>query len=151
MDAVDRVLDEHAQLRRLAAGLRRRLGPQKGIGWEDVTGCDLAALRAAQDELLEALTLHERREERLFAERLPRESREALQLEVERAHRSLNGLVSLMRSLAELCSGGRVHALRVMVARVNEELEHHLAFEEKALIPLLRRGPSAARGRPAAA
>lgn len=143
MDSVDLVLHDHAQLRRLAAGLRRRLGPQEGVGWEDVSACDLAALRAAQDELLKALTLHELREERVFAERLPAESREELQREVERAHGALNGLVSLMRSLAAICSDGRVHALRVIVARVNEELEHHLAFEEKALIPRLRRGPRA--------
>lgn len=150
MDAVDLLLDDHAQLRRLAAGLARRLGPQKGVGWDDVSRCDLAALRAAQDELMEALTLHESREERVFAERLPADSREDLQRAVERAHESLNGLVSLMRSLAALCSGGRVHALRVMAARVSEELERHLSFEEKALMPLLRRGPAAGR-RPRAA
>lgn len=145
MDSVDLILDDHARLRRLAAGLAARLGRQNGVGWEDVSTCDLPSFRAAQDELLETLTMHELREERVFAERLPESSREELQQEVERAHESLNSLVSLMRSLSALCADGRVHSLRATVARVNEELEHHLAFEEKVLIPLLRRGPPAAR------
>lgn len=145
MDAVDLLLDDHSQLRRLAAKLASLLGPQTGVGWDDVSRCDLAAFRAAQEELLEALTMHELREERIFAERLPASSREELQREVERAHASLNGFMSLLRSLAEICAEGRVHSLRAIVSRVNHELEHHLSFEEKALIPLLLRGPPTAR------
>jgi hypothetical protein len=140
MDALDVVIEEHATLRRLAAKLPALLGPQRGVGWDDVSGCDLAAFRAAQDELLEALTTHELREERVFSERLPQENRAELQGEVERAHEQLNGLVSLLRSLSAACAGGRVHALRVTAARVGEELERHLFFEEKILIPLLKRG-----------
>lgn len=140
MDAIDLLMEDHARLRRLAASLTGLLGAQTGVGWEDVSGCDLAPFRAAQEELLETLTVHELREERIFADRLPADSREELQKEVERAHESLNGLVSLLRSLSTLCSDGRVHSLRVTAGRVREELEHHLSFEEKALIPLLSGG-----------
>lgn len=139
MDPVDLLLEDHAQLRRMMANLEKRLGPQAGVGWEDVSRCDLPAFQAAQDELLETLTMHELREERVFADRLPVASREELQKEVERAHEALNSLVSLMRSLAAYCADGRVHSLRVTTARAREELEHHLVFEEKVLIPLLRR------------
>lgn len=138
MDAVDLIVSDHAALRRMAGRLCGLLGPQTRVGWEDVCTRDLAAFRAAQDELLEALTMHELREESVFAQRLPRELREELEGEVERAHEALNGLVSLMRSLSASVSGGRVHSLRLTAQRVREELEQHLRFEEEAVLPRLR-------------
>lgn len=147
MDLLDQVVEDHARLRFLARGLPRLLGPQTGVGWEDRSDVDLTAFREAQEELLEQLTMHELREESLFAQRLPKPVKEDLQREVERAHEALNALFSLMRSVSTLCRDGRVHALRTTVARVVEELESHLEFEERALIPLIRASEAGGGGR----
>lgn len=144
MDSIDRLLTEHASLRRDAAALLALLGPQRGAGWDDVSNCDVAAFRAARDRLAADLEAHELEEERFMARRLRGPGRDELEGEVERAHQTLNDLTSMLQTAAVLCVEGRVHQLRTIAGRVCEELEAHLAYEEKVLFPLLR-GTAAAR------
>jgi hypothetical protein len=138
MDTIDRLLTEHEALRRDAAALESLLGPQRGVGWDDESDCDVAAFRAARDRLAHDLTDHEGREERFMARHLRTPGRGELEAEIERAHKTLNNLVLLLQSAAELCTQKRVHRLRTIVSRVREELETHLSYEEKVLFPLLR-------------
>ncbi|MDX6767965.1 MAG: hemerythrin domain-containing protein [Elusimicrobiota bacterium] len=138
MDSIDRLLTEHEALRRDAAALEALLGPQRGVGWDDESDCDVAAFRAARDRLAHDLMEHEAREEKLIGRRLHSPGQGEMEAEVERAHKTLNSLVSLLQSAAELCTQKRVHRLRTIVSRVREELETHLGYEEKVLFPLLR-------------
>lgn len=135
---LDGLLTEHAALRRDAAALEALLGPQRGVGWDDRSDCDVPAFRAARDRLAAELEAHERREEAMMAKRLRTAARGELEAEVERAHHTLNDLVALLESAAVLCEKGRVYRLRTLAGRVREELDTHLQYEEKVLFPLLR-------------
>lgn len=144
MDSIDRLLTEHAALRRDAAALGALLGPQRGVGWDDESDCDLARFREARERLARDLAEHERKEERFISRLLRSPGGWELEAEVERAHKTLNNLVALLQSAVELCAQGRVHRLRTIAARVVEELETHLQYEERVLFPMLRE-PRAAR------
>lgn len=138
MDSIDRLMTEHAALRRDAAALLALLGPQRGVGWDDRSNCDVDAFRAARDRLAADLNAHEREEEGFMARRLRGPGRGELEAEVERAHKTLNDLTALLQTAATLCTEGRVYQLRTITERVLEELEVHLVYEEKVLFPLLR-------------
>jgi hypothetical protein len=138
MDSIDRLLTEHADLRRDAAALLALLGPQRGVGWDDRSNCDVVAFRMARDRLAGDLAEHERREEDLMTRRLRGPGRGELESEIERAHKTLNDLTGLLQTAATLCVEGRVYQLRTVAERVREELETHLDYEEKILFPLLR-------------
>lgn len=146
MDSIDLLLTEHVALRRDAAALLALLGPQRGVGWDDRSDCDVPAFRENRDRLAADLAAHERREEKFLAGHLRGPGRAELEAEVERAHKTLNELTALLQTASALCTQGRVHQLRTITERVIEELETHLAYEEKVLFPLLRE-PRAARMR----
>lgn len=137
MNDIELLIEEHGELRREAAALEALLGPQRGVGWEDNSNCDVTRFRAAQEGLLRNLAAHELKEESVIGRHLRAPGGLEIRAEVERAHETLNRLVTLLRSVATLCTGGRVHALRTITARVREELESHLVYEEKMLFPLL--------------
>lgn len=144
MDSIDRLMTEHAALRRDASALGALLGPQRGVGWDDESDCDVSKFREARDRLAHDLAEHERKEERFISRHLHAPGSGELEAEVERAHKTLNNLVTLLQSAVVLCAQGRVHRLRTISARVCEELETHLQYEEQILFPLLRE-PRAAR------
>lgn len=144
MSEIDRLLAEHAQLRRDAAALGDLIGPQLAVGWEDHSDCDLTRFEAAREKLQRDLLDHENREERYMARRLRADGPPDIEREIERSHETLNRMMSLLHSVSVLCTEGRVHALRVVCTRVSQELGTHLAYEEEVLFPLLQRAEKAA-------
>jgi iron-sulfur cluster repair protein YtfE (RIC family) len=140
MDEIDEVIQEHAELRRLAGEIEKTIGPQRGVGWDDRVFADLPALRAAQGRFQAALQAHEAKEDRVIHAGLRRRAaeREELETQVEKAHRTLDSMSELLHTLFSLCDGTHVHAIRCVSERLRQELEAHLEYEEKVLFPLLR-------------
>ena len=141
MDTVHELLEEHRRLRRMAEQLEESVGPQDGVGWEDRSWRDPGILRRAARDFLTALEAHEKREEAAFAGLRPEAGgdAEALRGEVDRAHRTLNELSGILAAVTLCSEEGRVHAVRITARRVREELEAHLAYEERVVFPRLRR------------
>ena len=139
MDTIDSLIEEHATLRRLAGEIEKAVGAQNGVGWDDRASCETTALRAAQRRFQDELKAHEAREERVVDAMLRDREREREQLEpaVRRAHVALDGLTALLRTLAGICDGTHVHAVRTAAERLHEELNAHLEYEERVVLPLL--------------
>ncbi len=142
MDAIDRLLAEHSQHRRLVAELEAALGRPSvhEVGWNDCAGCDFKRFKEIHRELRERVLDHERREELLLKEALELlEGGADAGRMLEKRHGGVNDLLRLLASVAELYDGSHLHPLRTVVARVREELDSHHEFEEKELFPRLRR------------
>jgi iron-sulfur cluster repair protein YtfE (RIC family) len=122
------------ELRRLAAQVEAAVGAQGGVGWDDCVFCDLKKLRATQEEFSRELLAHEAVEERVVTERL----RRRLSEDIRKTHRTIERMLGLLRALSSLCDGQHVHSIRTAARRLREELEEHLAYEEKVLFPALR-------------
>ncbi len=136
---IESLMREHAQLRRLAEEVEAAVGIQGGVGWDDCVVCDFKKLRATQERLARELAEHEKAEERVVAEML----RGRLSEEIENTHRTIERMLQLLRALSSLCDGQHVHAIRTAAKRLRQELEQHLAYEEKTIFPALRRGVKA--------
>lgn len=116
-------------------------GTRRGPGRNERVSYDMKALRAMQERFQKNLKAHEAEEERLIGARLRRRGAERMELEpvIERAYASLDGMTALLRSLSAICEGEQVYAVKTVASRLRQELEAHLAYEEKVLFPLLRR------------
>lgn len=138
MNAIEELKSDHPRLRRLAREIEAAVGEQRGVGWDDRASCDVRRLLAVERDLARQMTEHERRERRALADaaRAGLRCRELLR-ELERSERELGQLEGLLRTVASLCDGSHVHAVRTAVGRLVEELEARLAYEEQVLFPAL--------------
>lgn len=137
---IDSLAAGHATLRRLADAIGDCIGRQKGVGWDDRSSCDIAALSEAQKRFQEELHAHEAEEDRIFGAILRGvgSERDELEATVARAHRSLEGTTALLRTLTSICDGSHVYAVRTAAERLRAELESHLIYEETVLFPRAR-------------
>lgn len=142
MDITEALSQDHARMRRRAAGLQSMLGPEREVGWSDEADCDMDSFRAAAKELLDELLAHEIREKqglrRVWA---LRGRRPELEEHITRSHNSLNSLTGLLRAAAEYCDGRHVYSVRALTAQLREVMEAYFAYEENSTFPLLDRPP----------
>jgi Hemerythrin HHE cation binding domain len=146
MNVLDKLLEDHSHQRRLAGEMTAALGPPTGeVGWHDCASVDLAGFKKARRELKDRVLEHERREELFLAEALALlENAGELEAELARAHESVNRMLGLMETVAELYDGVHLHSLRTVAGRLKDELDSHHDYEEKELFSRLRRSLSPA-------
>ncbi len=140
MELFNVLLEDHAALRRSLAALSRELGAPAGCGWDDRAALDPRRFRRDVKAFLSALKRHEAREEAWLVRPLRQAgASEARAVEsLDRAHKTLDDLVSLFQATARSCDGKHVYGLRWALSLLGEGLERHLAEEETTLFPRLR-------------
>lgn len=126
---------EHAEIRRRLGELERLLGERKGVGWDDRTDCDIAALSSAWSGLRSFLAAHEAGEEALLRSRW--QGIPEIAEWIEKNHRGHDELVRLLGAVAASCDGRHVHGLRFALEELRSELEAHILYEERVVFPLL--------------
>lgn len=145
-DPVKRLEEEHAEIRRRVAELQRLLGDRRGIGWDDRTDCDVAALTSAWSGLRAFLSAHENGEEALMRSRWS--GMPEIAEWIEKNHKAHDDRLRLLGSVAATCDGVHVHALRFALDELAAELEAHIGYEERVVFPLMADPlPSAGKGR----
>ncbi|UPT75450.1 MAG: hemerythrin domain-containing protein [Elusimicrobiota bacterium] len=139
-DLLDSLLEEHAELRSSLAEMEELLGKAQGVGWDDQTDVDLPQLKEAEMRFSAMLKAHERTEEERLSDLLRRLALEGNSpgQAVETGHAAVRGIFRLLQTVTGLYDGQHVYALRTLMSKVAEELEHHLAYEEQELFPRLR-------------
>jgi len=143
VETIDSLIGEHATLRVLASQIGKSLGPRTGTGWDDLAFGALTDFGAARRLFADALKAHEEKEERVISALVSRcdDHRAELEPVIEKAHASLNALMAMLDAVSSACDGKHIHAVRTVAERLREELEAHLAYEEKVLFPLLSKYP----------
>lgn len=141
METVDILLEQHAGLSRRLAELEAMLGPGGDAGWDDCTDCDMARFRSTLKDFLAELRAHEAAETRALGRVIdaPGPERRKKRMEYAKSHEALDHLVKLLGVEATIDHGRHVYSIRHIAARVRDELESHLAREERETFPLLRR------------
>lgn len=147
-ELIRNLLEEHAELRREFAGILGLLGKAQGVGWDDQLDVDLPRLKEAERRFSARLKAHERMEEEHLSEflrRLALEGKSQPQA-LETGHTVIRDIFRLLETVTGLCDGKHVYALRNLMSRVADDLERHLAYEERELFPLLRSSSSVQPG-----
>ena len=139
MKIVDDLLVQHAALRRHLAELEALLGPRSDAGWDDCSNCDMAQFQARMKQFLAELKAHETSEERIMEDALRSlpTGQDEFRKGVLKSHETLDNLMKLLNAAAVIDHGRHVYSVRNITNRVHDELEAHLAYEEKTLFPLL--------------
>lgn len=139
-DLFSSLLEEHAELRRELAGMVGLLGKAHGVGWGDQQNVDLPRLKEAERRFSARLKVHERNEEERLSEPLRRLASEGKPPSetLETGHAAIRDVFRLLETVTSLCDGQHVYALRTLMTKVAEDLERHLAYEERELYPLLQ-------------
>jgi hemerythrin-like domain-containing protein len=132
------LLEEHAELRRELAGMAGLLGKAQGVGWDDQMDVDLPRLKEAEHRFSARLKAHEQMEAEHLPQLLRRLALEGESHKLEAGNTTVRDIFRLLETITGLCDGKHVYALRNLMSRVSEDLERHLAYEERELFPLLR-------------
>ena len=133
MDLLDCLLEDHVGLRESLAAMRDLVG----------RACDgdqesLGKLREAQARFLKRLRVHEEVEEVLLAKAL-RVSGEGERVAVLDAdHAGVNDIAAILSALTGICACRDPYAVGFAMARITDELERHMGFEERELFPQVR-------------
>ncbi len=139
MDIIDYFLENHAALRTELEALAAPFKRTHGVGWDDCVVLDQPRLFQNVTAFIASVKEHEMQEDEVLREVcvLLEEDAKALAALAE-GRRSLREILKLFNVIAYNCDGEHVHRVRELLFRLREELEPHLAFEEKILFPLLR-------------
>jgi iron-sulfur cluster repair protein YtfE (RIC family) len=145
MDIIDVFLERHGELRARISELEAPFKRPHGVGWDDLVTLDCQRMQRDIGAFFEAFREHEASEDAMFAEaadriRLDPATREAF----EKGRRAVADIMKLFGAVAFTCDGEHVHRVRELLSRMREEVEAHLAYEEKVLFPLAREGLPAA-------
>lgn len=148
MDVIDLFLEEHAALRAALAALEAPFRPPHGVGWDDCLPLDRARLMRDAGAFFAAYRAHEAEEDGLLAEASARvELEDATRSAFAESRRAVSDVMKLFNAVVFACDGEHVHRVREVLSRMRDEVEAHLAYEEKLLFPLLReRLPAATLG-----
>lgn len=140
MTTMDRLNEDHQRLRSCLAGMGELLGRPNDPGWYDEKDLDRPRLAEVRRQLHEAFRAHEELERLVLSQALARLSaRGGLPPGcIESAHRSIRDILQLLDAVAHVCDGRHVHSLRSVASRAAEEVERHLAYEERELLPRLQ-------------
>jgi hemerythrin-like domain-containing protein len=140
MDLVDLLLKGHKTLRGSLKTMTGMLGKPSGVGWEDRMALDHAKFSRHLNEFLVAFEMHEAVEDDFLA-RVVRQMgmEQELNDAVDEGHRSLREITRLFKVIVAECDGEHAYRVRMVLVRLSEELERHLAYEEERLFPTLRK------------
>lgn len=139
MDIIDVYLERHGALRAQIAALEAPFKRPHGVGWDDCLALDHKALLRDVGAFFDAFREHEASEEEMFAEASDRIRLDpATRAAFEKGRRAVADIMKLFGAVAFTCDGEHVHRVRELLSRMREEVEAHLAFEERILFPLAR-------------
>ncbi|MFI5360948.1 MAG: hypothetical protein ACHQ49_03165 [Elusimicrobiota bacterium] len=139
MDFVDLLLKEHETLRASLRTMIVMLGRPSGVGWEDRMELDRGRFSLLLREFLDEFKSHEGVED-LFLTRVVRQlglDRD-LDAAISEGHRSLDEMTRLFEVIFGACDGEHAYSVRMVLGRLQEELERHLTYEETQVFPKLR-------------
>lgn len=146
MDIIDVFLERHGALRAELAGLAAPLRRPHGVGWDDCVSLDCQRLRRDIEAFFASFRAHEAAEEEVLTEIAGQFKLDAaMRAAFEDGRRAVADIMKLCGAVAFSFDGEHVHRLRELLGRMTEEVEAHLAYEEKSLFPLLRERLPAAR------
>lgn len=139
MDIVDLLLESHETLRGSLKRLTAMLGEPSGVGWEDRLTLDRDPFSRQLKEFLAAFRAHEVVED-AYLSRIVREIglNPELDAAIVEGHRSIRSMTHLFETIIGVCDGEHVHRVRTVLCLLSEDMERHLAYEEKQVFPKLR-------------
>lgn len=139
MGKIEGFLTSHAVLRAELEALSAPFKRTHGVGWDDCVALDQKRLLRDILAFIESVKTHETQEEAFLTEVSGAlEPDEQTRAALAEGRRSLSELMKLLGVVAFTCDGEHVHRVRELLFRLRDELEPHLAYEEKTLFPLLR-------------
>lgn len=146
MDIIEFFRASHRDLRRELAALEAPFNRPHGVGWDDCVSLDQEALQRDVDAFFSSFRRHEAAEDEVLAETAGRLGLDAEMLaEFTKGRRTVADVMKLFGAVAFSCDGEHVHRVRELLARMREEIENHLVYEEKILFPLLQEKLTAAQ------
>ena len=139
MDIIDCLLEEHKELRGSLVLLTVLLDRPSGIGWDDRTALDRRRFTVEMNAFFAAFKAHEAAEDAYLTRVLRQIGVEpAINSAIAEGHRAIADMTRLFAAVVISCDGEHVHCMRTVLARLREELESHLAYEEMVVFPELR-------------
>lgn len=136
MDIIDVFLEKHAGLRAELESLAAPFNRPHGVGWDDCLSLDRERMLRDVDSFFASFREHEASEDELFSERLSLD--EPTRAAFDAGRRAVADIMKLFGAVAFTCDGEHVHRVRELLSRMREEVEAHLAYEEKVLFPMMR-------------
>ena len=150
MDIVDQLLKSHASLRASFLALGDVLGRPTGVGWDDRSQFDQAAFSRGLACFFADFRAHEAAEDECLARITRRRGPDAgLDAAIADGHRSLADMTRILAAVVYSCDGEHLHGVHTVFARLGEDLERHLTYEETRVFPRLRELARRALARPA--
>lgn len=139
MNLIDVLLNDHRALRGALEALHSTLGEAAGTGWDDRVAIDGERFLRRMREFVALFKAHEALEDE-FLSRVVRQLglNPDLEAAVAEGHRSLEEITRLFGVVVSVFDGEHAYAVRAVLARLSEELEGHLSFEEGRVFPKLR-------------
>lgn len=139
MDLIDGMMANHGTLRGSLIFLGALLDRPCGCGWDDLRVIDQDSLAREINGFMEALRRHEALEAEYVESVLKtRHADRELTETVSTGHRAVEDLARIFGAVASSGDGEHVHRLRTVLERLTDEVETHLAYEERVVFPLLR-------------
>lgn len=146
MDIIEGFLEKHGQLRQELAALEAPFQRPHGVGWDDCVSLDRPSLLRGVESFLAGFKDHEADEDEFFARVAGELTLDAkMSAAFAEGRRAVYDIMKVFGAVAFTCDGEHVHRVRESLSRLREELEAHLAYEEKVLFPLLRERLPASR------
>lgn len=139
MDLVDLLMKGHQTLRASLKNMSAVLGRPCGVGWEDRTSMDREKFLKKVDEFMTAFRMHEAVEDDILI-RVVRQlgTDHALDAAIDEGHRTLREITNLFSVIVTECDGEHAYRVRTVLARLSDELERHMSYEETKVFPRLR-------------
>lgn len=139
MDIIEFFQQSHQALRQELAALEAPFKLPHGVGWDDRVCLDRDALLRDVEAFFASFRGHEAAEDEVLSAAGPRLGLdEELRDEFTKGRRTVADVMKLFGAVTFTCDGEHVHRVRDLLGRMREEIETHLAYEEKVLFPLLR-------------
>lgn len=140
MDIIDAFLETHAVLRGELSALEAPFKRAHGVGWDDCMSLDQKSLLRDINAFFASFKKHEAAEDEFLAKVAGRFELDAqTRAAFAEGRRALSEIMKLFGAVAFSCDGEHVHRVRELLSRLRQELEAHLAYEEKILFPLLKK------------
>lgn len=139
MDIIDVFLERHGILRAELSALGAPFKRPHGVGWDDCVSLDCQRLRRDIEAFFASFRDHESTEEEFMKEIAGQFKLDAaMRAAFEDGRRAVADIMKIFGAVAFTFDGEHVHRLRELLGRMSDEVEAHLAYEEKTLFPLLR-------------
>ena len=139
MDIIDSLLEGHGKLRNSLVFLTALLERPNGAGWDDRATMSPERFTRELNGFFAAFKAHEAMEDAYLIRVLDQIGMSPEILEaIAEGHRAVAEMTKLFGAVAVSGDGEHVYRLRTVLARLREELETHMAYEEKVVFPKMR-------------